>query len=135
MASPRSAMSWVEGEGVFGSSGMVLLSFHLKLFASSIDTCLRQLGTLGMPVRLLLKSARSLDDFSIIERATDELQPHGQAFLCKSARHADGWQPADISDAADRVREAERVVQVGFKLARRDRKRRGGQNINLLAQL
>src|SRR5258707_10284412 len=87
-----------------------------------------------MPICLVLESARRLDNFVVIERTADELQAYRQAVVAKPARYADGRQPADISDSADGVGETERVVQVGFELACRDRKRRRCQNVNLLEQ-
>src|ERR1700674_4974432 len=105
--------------------------FHHRVQSASS----RQLRTPGVPVCLLLKNPRCLDDFSVIQRAANELQPYGQTVIREPARHADGRQPADISDPADGISKAESVVQVGFKLACRDRKRRGSQNVDLLEQL
>ena len=58
-----------------------------------------------MPIGLVLINLGGLNDVGVIERATDELKAHGQAMIAEAARHADGGEAAEISDAADWITE------------------------------
>jgi hypothetical protein len=75
---------------------------------------------LVVPVRLALEDARGLNDLGVIERAADKLDANWQTVLSETARHADSREAADIADAADRIREGQRLIQVSVELAGRD---------------
>src|SRR6266853_4462459 len=60
-------------------------------------------GVPAMPVSVLLKDARSLDDGNIVARARHELETHRKIFVSETARNGKRRKSAKISDAAQRI--------------------------------
>ena len=68
---------------------------------------------LSVPLGAGLEQARYLHQLAVGKRRTDKLQAHWRPLPAKSAGHAEGGKSAEIADAADGIREAERIIKVG----------------------
>ena len=59
-----------------------------------------KLGVPLVPVRMLLKSSRSLEDRHVVARPRDELQARGKILFRETARHGQSGKAAEIADGA-----------------------------------
>src|ERR1700681_4042968 len=83
----------------------------------------------AMPVGVKLKRPCRLNDGEIIPGASYELQTNGKIVFGEATGYGQGRQAAQIADGAERIRESEVRLEIGFQGRLRNRLRCGDQHV------
>ena len=72
----------------------------------------------AMPVGVKLEGSRRLNHGEVVARTSHELQSNGKIIFGEAAGNGQGRKSAEIADGAERIRECEIGLQIGFQRSR-----------------
>ena len=87
-----------------------------------------------MPIGMRLEGPPGLDNRKIVTGSTHELQPDGKILIRESARNGHRRKTADITDAAERIREDQSGLEVQAQGCRWNRLRCSRDHVERLEQ-
>src|SRR4029077_9937443 len=76
-----------------------------------------------VPLSMQLEGPPCLNDRKIIARSSHKLQTNGKILISESARHGHRRQPADVAQAAERIRENQTSLEIQAQWCRGNRLR------------
>src|SRR6267378_4687247 len=97
--------------------------YHVTLPCNSVAHAIPRscnFGVPAMPVGVLLKDTRGLDNRDIVASASHELQSHRKILVGETAGNGECRKPAQISDATLRIRVRESRLQIQVQRSCRD---------------